>query len=73
MKENELKKVNMNETVEALGGHVFQMNHLGVQYQNKKAMFEVFQDHAKHNKVQNQSFHTLKMQSMQDICRQYCA
>ncbi len=64
MKENELKKVNMNETVEALGGHVFQMNHLGVQYQNKKAMFEVFQDHAKHNKVQNQSFHTLKMQSI---------
>jgi signal transduction histidine kinase/CheY-like chemotaxis protein len=64
MKENELKKVNMNETAEALGGRVFQMNHIGNNQQNKKTMFEVFQNDAKQNKVQSQSFHSLKMQSL---------
>ena len=64
MNENELKKVNMNETAEALGGHIFQMNHRGIQYQNKKAMFDTFQDDARQNKAKSQSFQSLKMQSL---------
>jgi signal transduction histidine kinase/CheY-like chemotaxis protein len=64
MKENELKKVTMNETAEALGGNVFQMNHTGMKYLNRKEMFDVFQDDAKHTKVQNQSLQTLKMHSL---------
>ncbi|MGD0590286.1 MAG: ATP-binding protein [Bacteroidota bacterium] len=64
MKENELKKVNMNETAEVFGGHTFQMKHTGVQFQNMKAMFELIHDDAKQNKVQNQSFQSLKMRSL---------
>jgi signal transduction histidine kinase len=64
MKENEIRKVNMNETAEILGGHVFQMNRAGMKYQNKKVMFEVFQDDAKQNNVQSQSFQSLKMGSL---------
>jgi two-component system, cell cycle sensor histidine kinase and response regulator CckA len=52
------------ESTEVLGGHAFRMNHTDVQYQNKKAMFAVFQDDAKQNKVQNQSFQSLTMQSL---------
>ena len=40
------------------------MNHTGVQFQNMKSMFELIQDDAKQNKVQKQSFQSLKMQSM---------
>ena len=54
----------MNETAEVLGDHVIQMNYPGIQYHNEKALFEVFQDDAKHNKVQNQSFQTMKMESL---------
>jgi signal transduction histidine kinase/ActR/RegA family two-component response regulator len=64
MKENEIKKVNMNETAEALGSHVFQINHMNVKYHNTKAMFEVFQDDTRQNNVQSQSFQSLKMKSL---------
>ena len=52
----------MLESTEVLGGHAYQMNHTGVQFQNMKAMFELIQDDAKQNKVRNQSFQSLKMQ-----------
>jgi two-component system cell cycle sensor histidine kinase/response regulator CckA len=64
MNENEIKRVNMNETAEVFGGQVFKMNYAGMKYQNKKALFEVFQDDAKQNKIQSQSFQSQKMQSL---------
>jgi two-component system cell cycle sensor histidine kinase/response regulator CckA len=54
----------MLESTEVFGGHTFQMNYTGVQFQNIKAMFELIQDDAKQNKVQNQSFQSLKMRSL---------
>jgi two-component system cell cycle sensor histidine kinase/response regulator CckA len=54
----------MLESKEVFGGHAFQMNHTGVQFQNIKSMFELIQDDAKQNKVQNQSFQSLKMRSL---------
>ena len=64
MNENEIKKVNMNETAEIFSGQIFQMNYAGMKYQNKKAMSEVIQDDAKQNKIQSQSFQSQKMQSL---------
>jgi nitrogen-specific signal transduction histidine kinase len=64
MKENKKRKVNMNDTAEVMGGHVFQMNYAGMKYQNKKAISEVFQDDAKQSRVQSQYFQSMKMQSL---------
>jgi two-component system, cell cycle sensor histidine kinase and response regulator CckA len=64
MKDNEEKKVNMNETAEVLGGNVFQMNPAIMKLQNRKAMSEVFQDDTKQNRIQNQFVQSIKMESL---------
>jgi PAS domain S-box-containing protein len=52
------------ETSNVLGGKIFQINHIGMMYQGKKAILEVFQDVTDKKTLQNYLLHTQKIESL---------
>ncbi len=60
----ELGTVEVLETAVVFGGRIFQINHVGILYEGKKAMLEVFVDVTEQRNLQNQFFQSQKIQSI---------
>jgi len=52
------------ELVDVLGGRIFQIHHIGMVYQGKKAMLEVFVEVTEQRRLQNQFLQSQKIQSI---------
>jgi PAS domain S-box-containing protein len=52
------------ETANVLNGRIFQINHIGIIYQGKKALLEIFVDVTEQRKLQNQFLQFQKIESI---------
>ena len=60
----EFGRADVLESADVLGGKTFQISHIGMMYQGKKAMLEVFQDITEQKKLQSQFLQAQKNQSI---------
>jgi PAS domain S-box-containing protein len=60
----EVGRFEILESTNVFGGRIFQINHIGIIYQGKKAMLEVFVDVTEQRKLQNQFLQSQKIQSI---------
>jgi signal transduction histidine kinase/ActR/RegA family two-component response regulator len=60
----EIGRFEILESANVLGGRIFQINHIGIMYQGKNAMLEVFVDITEQRKLQNQFLQSQKIQSI---------
>jgi two-component system, cell cycle sensor histidine kinase and response regulator CckA len=60
----EIGRTEILESADAFGGRIFQINHIGIMYQEKKAMLELFVDVTDQRKIQNQFMQSQKIQSI---------
>ena len=63
-KEIEFGKAETLESTGVLGGMTFQISHIGMMYDGKKAMLEVFQDVTEQKKLQQELLQIQKMESI---------
>ena len=63
-KEIEIGRSEILEVTNAFNNRTFQINHIGIMYQGKKTMLEVFVDVTEQRKLQNQFFQSQKIQSI---------
>jgi PAS domain S-box-containing protein len=60
----EIGKFEILESANVFGGKIFQINHVGIMYQGKKAMLEVFVEVTEQRALQNQFLQAQKIQSI---------
>jgi PAS domain S-box-containing protein len=60
----EIGRFEILESANVFGGRIFQINHIGIMYQEKKAMLEVFVDVTEQRALQNQLLQAQKIQSI---------